>query len=639
MGLTDTLASCSKNVRSLWDRLPDHIRQPDPSVYLRDDFTVVDFETTTVEFGSPHSPDNSLLMACWFNGPSHPNPGLHSAIGNEYSIAYDQLTMHLYQASFLIAHNAKFELGWLERLGVDLSTQVSFCTQIGEKVLAGNRQWKLSLADCLARRDMRGKDEVGKLIRMGWDTRSIPTSWMLRYCKQDVMATHQLFLDQREQMNRDLLLPVTFTRNLLTPVLHSIESYGLWLDSDRVDRVHRWYSNKEEELTAKFNALTGGVNPKSTKQKRQLLFEDLKIPVPKDAQGRKMVTPKDEPKTDAAAMKALKLRTKKQREVVATLQELTATRDALSKYVSNLKRCTESGQAITGSFTQTVAQTHRLSSRGRNYGIQLQNFQRRFRPCIRSRYDGWLIGDGDSAGLEFRTATDLAKDSQGLRDITDGADVHANTARILFADEWDDTIGPKEGKNDGLRTRAKASTFKPLYGGSSGTESERAYYEAFKERYAQIADMQSGWARDVARTKQLRIASGLIMYWPECKVQESGYIKYTTQIYDYPVQSFATADLAPTATVYLWHLMRIAKMQSFLINIVHDSAVGELHPEEAEQWSEMLADCFNRIIVWYLDQVYDYEWVTPLATEVKLNPWWGNSDPKWADQWKLDDNG
>jgi DNA polymerase I-like protein with 3'-5' exonuclease and polymerase domains len=507
---------------------------------------------------------------------------------------------------------------------------------IGEKVIAGNRPWRLSLKDCLERRGMGTKDPIGTLISGGWDTTSIPTPWLLRYCHTDTRRTYDLFMDQRETLSSELLLPVTFTRNLLTPVLHNIEGYGLHLDADRVDLVWKFYVHQEALLSARFAELTEGVNPKSGPQKIELLYERLGIPEPVNAQGKPMLTDGGKPMTNVAAINALKLKTKEQKEVVSTLLQLTAVRDALSKYVSNLKRCADSGTAVTANFTQTVAQTHRLTSRGRSSGIQLQNFQRRFRPAVCARNPGWLIGDGDSAGLEFRTATDLAKDSQGLRDIEDGADVHANTARILFASAWDDTIGPKEGANDGLRTAAKASTFKPLYGGSSGTKAERAYYKEFKARYSAISDMQLGWTHTVARTKELRIASGLKFYWPDCRVQDSGYITYTTNIYDYPVQSFATADLAPTATVYLWHLMRVAEMQSFLINIVHDSAVGELHPEETERWGDLLAECFNKLIVWYFQEVYDYEWTTPLATEVKTSEFWGYR-PGWEDQFTLEE--
>ncbi len=147
--------------------------------------------------------------------------------------------------------------------------------------------------------------------------------------------------------------------------------------------------------------------------------------------------------------------------------------------------------------------------------------------------------------------------------------------------------------------------------------------------------MQTAWTHTVLREKELRTASGLIFYWPGCKLSKDGkYIKYTTQIFDYPVQSFATAEMSPTATLYLWHLMRVAGMESFLIDLVHDSAVGEIHPDEREAWSALLMYCFNILIVWYLKEVYDYTWTTPLESEVNIQPYW-NDTKEWADQWRL----
>ena len=618
-------------MQQLFAKLPKHLLTPDPSLYTADDFTVVDFETTTVEFGSPHRTDNSLILATWINGPDHPRPGAYELIGNETDMA--PLVRDVEDAGFLVAHNSKFELGWLDRSGLDLSQVVSFCTQIGEKVLAGNRQWRLSLDACLTRRGWSGKDRVGLLIQMGWDTLSIPTNWLMRYCRKDTAKTLQLFLDQRRELASLSLLPVTYTRNLLTPVLYDIEGYGLHLDPQRVDLVYRYYVREDERLSTQFASLTDGVNPKSTLQKRELLYDRLGLAVPRDAQNKEMLTGKLEPMTSAAALAALKLTTKEQREVVATLVELTKTRDALSKYISSLKQLADTNTNLTCTYTQTVTATHRLSSRGRSSGIQLQNFQRRFRPTITARHSGWLIGDGDAAGLEFRTAIDLAKDEQGLKDIVEGVDVHANTAKILSANTWDDTIGPKEGTNDLLRTRAKADTFKPLYGGQSGTTAQRQYYTWFKQHYKATADMQHAWTGEVARTKQLRMASGLIFYWADCQLTDRGYITYTTQIYNFPVQSFATADLAPTATVYLWHLMRVAGMESFLVNLVHDSAVGEIHPDETDLWAELLTACFDPIIRWVFKEVYDYTWTTPLATEVKFSPHWGDSK-EWCSQWE-----
>lgn len=149
--------------------------------------------------------------------------------------------------------------------------------------------------------------------------------------------------------------------------------------------------------------------------------------------------------------------------------------------------------------------------------------------------------------------------------------------------------------------------------------------------------MQRKWAEGVLDTKRLRTASGLVFYWPGAKLGFDGkYIKYTTQIYDYPIQSFATAEMCPTATVYLWHLMRVAQMQSYLVCLVHDSAVGEIHPDERDQWAAYLQFCFNEHIVKYLKDVYAYEWTTPLESEVNIFEHWDDPEPeKWMAQWAV----
>lgn len=614
--------------------LPEFVRAPDPKVFLSLNYVVVDVETTTHDFGSAHNRDNELLCLCYRTGPGHPRGATAGTIiGGVFDM--EEFVAILAESRFVVAHNSKFELGWFHRMGVDLTTVLPFCTQIGEKVLAGNRPWGLHLDDCLKRRGWAGKDPIGRLIRLGIDTLDIPMKWLARYCMKDVEKTESLFLDQVEQLEVDGLLPVAFTRNIATPMLWDIEDNGLCLDAERVNNVYNYYANAEAATTLEWNELTDGVNPKSGPQKVELLYDRLGMALPKDNRGRDMLTDGGQPATHAAALAALKPKTDAQRAVISCLQRLTALRDALSKYVGSLKRCIDEGGSILyGEFSQTTAGTHRLSSKGGKWGIQLQNFQRLFRPCVRARFPDWSIGDGDSANIEFRAAVDLAKDAQGLEDIESGVDIHAFTAATLYPEEWDADSPSKGGRNGELRQAAKANTFKPLYGGQSGTPAELEYFAAFRERYAATYEMQRGWTETVLRTKQLRVASGLIFYWPECKLSRDGkYIKYTTQIYDYPVQSLATAEMIPTSTVYLWHMMKAAGMQSFLIDVVHDSAVGEIHPDEREQWGAYLRYCFNVLIVWYLKEVYNYEWVCPLASDVKMSEYWSDY-PEWSEQWQ-----
>ena len=55
--------------------------------------------------------------------------------GNEYSLA--TLLTAIERADFIVAHNAKFELKWLEKAGLDLSKVCVFDTYLADYVLNG----------------------------------------------------------------------------------------------------------------------------------------------------------------------------------------------------------------------------------------------------------------------------------------------------------------------------------------------------------------------------------------------------------------------------------------------------------------------------------------------------------------------
>ena len=51
-----------------------------------------------------------------------------------------------------------------------------------------------------------------------------------------------------------------------------------------------------------------------------------------------------------------------------------------------------------------------------------------------------------------------------------------------------------------------------------------------------------------------------------------------TQIKNYPVQSFATADIVPLVLIDIEN--KLKELNSCVVNTVHDSIVIDVHPEE-----------------------------------------------------------
>lgn len=114
----------------------------------------------------------------------------------------------------------------------------------------------------------------------------------------------------------------------------------------------------------------------------------------------------------------------------------------------------------------------------------------------------------------------------------------------------------------------------------------------------------------------------------------SGYITNTPSICNYPVQSFATADIIPIAVRYLWQRLREARANSFLVNTIHDSAIAEIHPEEEKLFKELAELSFTKDVYNYLKVVYGIEFSVPLEADVKITDNWSDSE-KWRQEWMM----
>lgn len=610
--------------------LPNFVENPNPEIYRSNNYVVLDFETTNIDKGNPCVEDNGLVLSCW-NVVKDGIRTRKSVRGSEFEV--EELVNDIDDSDFLVAHNAKFELGWLERCGYDIGSRPVYCSQIAEYVIAGNRKWgqMASLNECLKRRGMGQKeDSVSMLIKAGVCPSEIHEDWLLEYCIADVDLCEQLFLDQRKFLYKYGLAPVFYSRCLLTPVLTDIERNGMVVDGSRVRSILDRSLEDLHVLEGEMIKLTGGINMNSPKQFAEFLFLKLKFRIPRDHRKQEMLTktcndifPEGQPATNADAIGQLRARTKKQERFLEIYTEYNNLSTVISKYLQKLMDCADENDGLLlGQFNQTKTMTHRLSSSGKVYKIQFQNMARWLKPVFTCRHEGWLIQEADQGQLEYRIAVDRARDTQGLADITNGVDSHSFTAEYLY-----DGYKAMEGsEKKHYRTLAKAHTFKPLYGGKSGTPEQVAYYEAFREKHTQIVEMQDRDKDIVLRDKQLRIESGLVLYWPHCRITNTGYITESTSICNYPVQNLATAEVVPLSLVCMWYRMRDAQLQSFIVNTVHDSVISEVHPEEREEVEVITKQAMEVDVVELVRKLYDYNIETPLDAESEFWSHWTTNE-------------
>lgn len=359
-------------------------------------------------------------------------------------------------ADFIVAHNAKFELQWLARYGLDLTKVMAWDTMLGDYVIWAGLQVPLDLGSVANRWGLPGKEPyVDFLLKKKVQSQNIPREMLFARCKYDVAVTHEIFKAQREYIKVHGLLPSMHTRCILTPCLADIESNGLVLDADKVRKA---YSEAEEELATvqrELDEFCQGYNLRSSKQKAELLYDVLKFKEPTNSKGKTLKTPAGAPLTSTEAILSLKATTKRQKSFKELFGKFAKVNAKITKSLNTYKACVDNGDILYARFNQTRTRTHRLSSSGANYSIQFQNQAREFKPMITARHEGWKIAEIDGAQLEFRVAAYLGQDVEADNAIRTGFDVHRYTASILNGVEMDDVTGSQ-------RQAAKADTFKPL---------------------------------------------------------------------------------------------------------------------------------------------------------------------------------
>jgi DNA polymerase I-like protein with 3'-5' exonuclease and polymerase domains len=231
------------------------------------------------------------------------------------------------------------------------------------------------------------------------------------------------------------------------------------------------------------------------------------------------------------------------------------------------------------------------------------------RECVVSRWEGGKILEGDYSQLEFRVAGFLANDDQVYADVQKGFDVHSFSAEALGVS----------------RQEAKAHTFKPLYGGTYGTEKEVEYYDLFKARYSAVARWHVSLQNEAIKTKKITLPSGRIYHFPHVRRNFHGGSTHATAIKNYPVQGFATADLLPLALINLRKILFDKGMQSVVCNTVHDSIVLDVFPEEEKEVIEILAESMLSIRS-EAKKRYNIDYDMPIGIELKIGKDWLNME-------------
>lgn len=653
--------------------------------YQRGTWCAFDLETTNREYGNPMSPDNRIVMVAWQSGKADSAGPIHDFYGNimECREFWDAIEA----ANYLIAHNAKFEAGWFLRLGYDPTDKLWYDTMLAEKVRLGNRFGLLNLGSVSQRYGFQGKESrVDAQIKAGVCPSEIDERYLRARCRRDVKTTSAVARKQMRILHRTRRLRVALTRCLLTPILADFERSGMCLDRDRVYEEYERHLVERNAMRAELDALTGGINMNSPDQKAHFFFGgcltkvkteegdegypevkhkfvpddsfSLKFPEMRGPTGkvrRNKATdrwPDGRPKTDKNVVAWLETvaKTKEQKRFFELLGKYSKLQAAISKNLEFFKGVVDERPdgIFYGQFRQDTTATHRLSGRGipqafeqfdGDKSVQFQNMPRVFKRLFKTRSGEYFVVEWDGAQLEFRVAAFLGQDAQAMADIDNpDFDAHVTSAATMNERDYTELLTEYRGGDAAaklMRQAAKSDTFKPLYGGTQGTPEQERWYAEFQRRYSDLSAVQRSWVDQVMSNNKgcLELPWGMRFYWDYYLHTRSGtpmskrdHKSVVPAVFNYPVQSLATAEIIPIAIVYLYYRVKRRGLRVLWVNTVHDSVIAEVHKDDVAAYREEVKQAATADVYRYLQRVYGLAFNVPLGCETGWGTHWTEGD-------------
>jgi len=469
-----------------------------------------------------------------------------------------------------VGQNLKYDRVVLERAGGALEG-IAFDTSLASYCLdPGKRDHSLDLLvmEKLGKK-LTPYEEVAGSGSSEVSFAEVPLDEALQYAGEDADWCLRLAEVLEEELRDHRLLELVREIEIpLVPVLADMEQWGIALDLDFFERLGERVDRELRLVEEEIRKIAGEeVNLRSVPQLRELLFEELDLPVLKRT--------KTGPSTDESVLSELAARGHEVPRLILEYREL----DKLdSTYVSVLPELVhpETGRIHT-SFNQTVAATGRLSSSNPN----LQNIPvrsalgREIRKGFVPR-DGWVFLGADYSQVELRILAHLSEDPAFVRAFREGRDIHRETAARIFGVEPEDVSA-------GMRDRAKTINFATIYGqgpsalasqlGIGREEAERfieGYFERFDRVEAYIEEMQER-ARERGYVETL---TGRRRYVPEIRSRNPGVRGFGERTAaNSPIQGTA-ADLIKIAMIRLHE--RLDPERARMLLQVHDELLFEV---------------------------------------------------------------
>ncbi len=522
-----------------------------------------------------------------------------------------------------IAHNAAFDLGWLQAYGWFPKGQVH-CTMLASRLLTNGRpSMKHGLANLAKRYLDIDLDKTEQ--RSDWSGEL--TEQQIRYAAKDVEILCELDSEIQCDLAQAGLSHAYSLECRALPALAAMRNTGLLFDKERLLSVKTDYEKDIENLNREFHLELDDALPKEHKLPRDpdglfnlrardsgrvadgtKLFAGFNIGSPKQLL-EKLTLVLGEAPTDAkgkpSASRAALREYAGQHSVVSTYLQWKKA-DKRRQMVESLLKHQYPDGFVRSSYWQLGAETGRMTCSEPN--SQQIPRDEQFRASVVAP-EGWSIVGGDFSQMELRLLGVIAEDQNMCNAFIDGQDLHTVTAAALGCD----------------RQVAKSANFGLAYG--SGAKGLRNYAAGMGVRITldEAAEVRQQWLDTYSGVRDWHRALGTASNKTEGKIvsirvpvsglrrQLIGDMNRLTIRANTPVQG-AGAAILKCSLGYLWKHLQ-GSDEAKLCAAVHDELILLVREGFEEKWAALLKDSMETAEAKWLRDV-------PAVADIKIGKTW-----------------
>ena len=522
-----------------------------------------------------------------------------------------------------VAHNAVFDLGWLQEHCIYPKGRV-LCTMLASRVLTnGLPNIKNGLQPVVKR--YLGKEISKEEQRSDWSVPELRAE-QIEYAAYDVELLSELYQPIQHRMADGGLHKAWYLECAALPAMAQLWRTGLPFDKQMLEELRDELEGDNQRLGKQFIVELDEALPVNGK-------------LPRDPDGSLNLRDKAEGSVRAGTKKPAGFNINSPHQLKAmfttllgevpvgpdgkpsaskaALREYVADHPIISKYLS-WKRVEKRRQMvesllkfqcgdgfIRASYLQMGADTGRMSCMSPN--LQQVPRDQRFRACVQAP-QGWKLVVADYAQMELRLAAAEAEDELMVRAFQEDKDLHTLTAMQIYG------VGEDEVTKE-QRQIAKSANFGLVFG--SGARGLRNYAGAMgiqmsMEEAAVIRDKFHGaytgihkWQRQAADAANRSSGANAAVWISNSKLRRflpGEQNKLTTRC-NTPIQG-AGAAVMKRALGKLWpKLYKSTEDVVKLAGVVHDECILLVREDRAEEWAKVLTETMEEAEQEWLGEV------------------------------------